>query len=271
MKRKKVARTTTTTYYGEDPAVGAGIGYDDSDDAAVRSNRRTRVERDEATMKSTAPVRSRSTTTTEESTTTVEPDSGAREGVTTGEAEVTADRRARPGGLFIEPYVSVGQDSSSIEGISAVDNEGTMRSLTGGARFGIHAWESLFGGLDGRYSRTNFDDTFVGDVDGNMVNVGPMAGVQFPDFGLRAWGTYVLLGLYDPDSGAQGVDVEFSDPRGFRLGAGYRFEAVGLNVEYENISWKSSNIESAGAVGSLPEIDLDNEGFNVSLSFPIEL
>lgn len=193
------------------------------------------------------------------------------QGVTTGRVE-SENAMGDAGGFFAEPFVAIGQDSTSVEGMAAVDNEGTIQHVTAGARLGIHVSEVVFGGLDGRYSRAEFKDTFYGDSSGNIVNVGPMAGVQFPDLGLRAWGTYVLLGNYDLESGSQGADIDFSDPRGFRVGAGYRFSAVSLNVEYENYSWKDSTVEAGGAgVSSADEIDLDNEGFNVSLSFPIEL
>lgn len=188
-----------------------------------------------------------------------------------------ADDKISPGGLMIEPMLSVAREDTTIQTsqlpVVADDTSGTMEGFGAGLRLGVHASNVVFLGVDGRYSRMRFNDSFYETSEGDMFNVGPAVVLQMPVFGLRAWGTYVLAGQFDPGAGVQGLDVKFTDAEGYRLGLGLRFAAVSVNVEYQNLGFASTEIESFGSLGvsSAANVDFESQGYSLSLSLPVEL
>jgi hypothetical protein len=201
-----------------------------------------------------------------------------QETTTTTTVETEEDDRAIDrGGLFVEPILSVSREDSTIKTgqlpIVTDDTSGTMEGLGVGARVGGHISEILALGVDGRYSRMRFNDSFYEASEGDMYNIGPSVVLQTPIFGVRLLGTYIMAGQFNPGSGVQGLDAKFTDARGYRLGAGVHFAAVSVNVEYQNLRFNSTEIESFGSLGinSAANVDFENDGYTLSLSFPVEL
>lgn len=196
---------------------------------------------------------------------------------TTSETTESEDRRISPGGLFLEPILMASSASSSIKTsqLAAVsdDTSGTVRGLGLGLRFGVHISEIIFLAADGRYQRAEFTDSFYNSSTGDAYNYGPTLGVQMPVAGLRAWGGYVLGGEYNPGAGVQGLDLKFRNARGYRLGAGIHIASISANLEYENLVYDNTDIESFGslAVNDQTNVDFSTEAVALSLSFPVEL
>lgn len=181
------------------------------------------------------------------------------------------------GGLFFEPIISYSTEDSTIQTsqlpIISDDTSGSAKGYGLGARLGIHLSEMLFLGADGRYSKSNFSDSSYGSSDSSGWNVGPTLGVQMPIFGLRLWGTYVTTGVFDPNPGYNDVDLKFRDPRGWRLGAGFRILAMSLNLEFQDLTYEKTDIQSFGIGNSSSDtnVDFKTNGAILSLSFPMEL
>ena len=180
-------------------------------------------------------------------------------------------------GLFIEPILSASSEETSIKTsqlpLISDDTSGRSDSLGIGARVGFHISEVVFLGADGRYGKTKFSDSSYGDADGTMYNYGPTLGFQAPNMGLRIWGTYIFDGQYNPDAGSNGIDLNFEDAKGFRAGIGFRIAAISLNLEYQEVRYEKTDIQSVGnvATNGNSSVDLENKGAAVSISFPIEL
>ena len=182
-----------------------------------------------------------------------------------------------PGGLFVEPILQASRGDSTIKTSQLPfinqDTSGTTDGYGVGLKLGVHVSEIFFVGIDGRYAKTEVKDSSYQTAKGDEYNYGPTVGLQMPIAGLRLMGTYVAGGQYDPAAGADGVDLRFRDPTGWRVGAGIHILAVSLNLEYEDLTYNNSDIQS---IGSLPidtatNVDYENKGYMLSLSFPIEL
>lgn len=169
------------------------------------------------------------------------------------------------GGFFLEPLISyeMGEpDSSYPAPFGAGDTE--LNGFGAGLRLGFHALESIFIGADGRYSIAQFkSDSLDEEIDTKSFNYGPTVGVQMPFLiGLRAWGTYVLGGEVDPD-GARGIDENFTEADGWRLGAGMKVGFASLNVEYQDITYDEAVAGTA--------VELVNQSWVFSVSFPMSM
>jgi len=177
------------------------------------------------------------------------------------------------GGFYAEPFVSLSRDTSSMGTSSLADTSGRIDGFGLGTRLGIHALETVFLGVDARYHRSRMLDSFYQSADGSGFNYGPMIGAQMPWYGLRAWAGYVLGGEFDPRSGNNGLDVRFRDPRGFRVGTGIHFEAASVNLEYQDLVYDTTQVQSTGTVASLDtsRFAFASQGFTLSLSVPLEL
>ena len=186
-------------------------------------------------------------------------------------------RPIKPGGFFAEPFLTIGRDDSSLKTTQnspmANDTSGNTDSAGVGARVGVHASQMVFLGVDGRYQRARLADSFYQAADGNLYNYGPFIGAQMPWYGVRAWAEYVLGGEFDPKPGINGFDTRFRDPRGYRVGAGIHYLEVSLNLEYQDLVYDTTQIQSIGRlpVASDSQLNFESKGFIVSLSFPIEM
>lgn len=180
------------------------------------------------------------------------------------------------GGLFVEPFISYERSDAKVEYPSPLgSSDGEQNGFGAGARLGFHVYESLFIGLDGRFSRLDFEDNDNDYVaSGNSYNYGATAGLQIPtDIGLRVWGTYVLGGQVDPDKD-NNIDLKFKDGSGYRLGAGILLGTVSLNLEYQKITYDKTEVEELGSLDPNAEssdFKMKSDGYVVSVSFPISL
>ncbi len=180
------------------------------------------------------------------------------------------------GGLFVEPMLTYEQSDTELDYPSPLGkSEGDLEGFGVGARLGFHVYEALFIAADARYTMPDFnDDDNDYKADGKAYNYGATVGLQVPsDIGLRVWGTAVLGGQMDPDKN-NGADLKFEDASGYRLGAGILLGTVSLNLEYQDISYGKSKVESLGSFDSNIEsddIDATTTGYVASVSFPFSL
>ena len=182
--------------------------------------------------------------------------------------------QANDTGLFVEPSVSFEKGESSINYPGLSDSSGTSDGFGLGARLGFHLSEVFFAGVDGRYSMVQFKDSSVDyDSKSNSYNIGPVVGMQMPNFGLRLWGAYVMDGELNPEE-SRGFDVKFENPTGPRIGAAFRLAAMSLDIEYQQLKYDSSTLERAGAFNPnarFDDVKLENNSWIVSLSFPLAM
>lgn len=187
------------------------------------------------------------------------------------------ERDRSSAGLFVEPLVQLSREESEIK-TSALplisDNSSGYSEGAGfGLRLGGHIADIIFLAADARYSKLKFSDSAYGRAEGIGYNYGPALGVQTPFLGIRIWGSYILGGEYDPDVGSNRVDAKFTEATGPRLGVGVRVAMLSINLEYEDLKYNNTNIESVGDLNlnSSTELDLENKGYLLSVSFPISL
>jgi hypothetical protein len=169
------------------------------------------------------------------------------------------------------------QQSSNIRTSSLpVVNQDTSAKNIGfgfGARLSGHVYEALFLGADARYTRVDMTDSSLGNTSGDAYNLAPVIGIQMPVSGLRFWYSRVVAGDFNPASGKSGLDLRFSEASGNRIGAGFHIMAVSLNIEYEELKYNKTIIESIGSIGvnSSTGVEYDQRGYLASLSFPISI
>lgn len=185
--------------------------------------------------------------------------------------------RISKGGLFLEPMLFASQEDQTIKTsqlpLVAGDTKNDSRGYGVGLRFGGHVSEIFLLGLDGRYSRVETDDSVYSKEAANVYNIAPFVGLQTPLFGIRVLAGYVVAGENNPGSSAQGLDLKFQEAQGWRLGAGVHVGAVGINLEYQDLTYNKTEIEALGQVASntTTDIDMESKGYALSVSFPIEL
>ena len=183
--------------------------------------------------------------------------------------------RVSKGGLYLEPMISAIREDSTLSSTAlAANSTGSGEGYGVGLRLGGHVSEVLFLGIDGRYAKMQQSDGFSDKNATNIYNLAPMIGVQTPIWGIRVLASYVLLGENSPDANRQGVKLKFTEPRGWRLGAGLHAGPVGINLEYQDLKYNKAEIRSQGNLASninVSDIDESTKGYALSLSFPIEL
>jgi len=189
-----------------------------------------------------------------------------------------SDSKISKGGFYIEPLIFASQEDTSIKTsqlpIINSDTSGEAKGYGVGLRFGGHIYESFLLGVDARYSKLEMkDSTFYSNTNADVYNIAPMIGLQTPLWGIRLTAGYVVAGESNPDSGNQGVDLKFKEAQGWRLGAGIHVAAVGINLEYQDLKYNKTEVESLGpvAVNDNLDVDADTRGYSLAVSFPIEL
>lgn len=191
-------------------------------------------------------------------------------------ATSTAFAQENSGGLFIEPAITYESGSGDINLPSPFSNsESDLDGFGLGARVGFHIYESVFLGVDGRYSFVTFKENKINmDTDAKAWNVGPVIGLQMPtELGIRVWGSYVLAGEVDPDKDKE-VDLKFKSGNGFRLGVGVKLLMVSVNAEYQKIKYDETRVQSLAVFDSgstTDNVSLDNESVVLSVSFPVSI
>lgn len=211
---------------------------------------------------------------------------GAPEGTTnpapadtprTTSRDTTGFRSLSPGGFLLEPMILATREDETIKTsqlpIVTDDTSGSSTGYGLGLRFGGHVSEVFFLGLDARYARARLSDSFYQTADANIYNLAPVVGVQTPYFGIRLLAGYVVAGENDPASGYRGLDLKFKEANGWRVGAGLYIAAVSLNLEYQDLTYNTTEIQSFGAytVNNATSVDANNRGYALSVSFPVEM
>lgn len=187
------------------------------------------------------------------------------------------DKRLSKGGVFFEPMLMATQADSSIKTsqLPAVTGnaDGDSRGYGIGLRLGGHVSEILLLGVDARYLKMELENSIYNKTESDVYNIAPVIGLQTPYFGIRLLAGYVVAGENNPNSGNQGVDLKFKDARGLRYGAGIYVGAVSINLEYEDLTYNNTEIESFGTLASNREtsVDATSKGYTLSLSFPVEM
>jgi hypothetical protein len=180
----------------------------------------------------------------------------------------------KKGGLFVEPMLTYERGEAEVDFPSPFgSSKSKVNGFGVGARLGIHVMESVFLGIDGRYSLPNYEnnDTDI-DSEATAYNYGPVIGIQMPtDIGLRVWAGYIMGGEMDVDKD-QGTDLKFKEASGFRIGTGIKLASVSLNLEYQKITYDKTEVENPGLFsGSTNSVTQDNNSYILSVSFPISL
>lgn len=178
------------------------------------------------------------------------------------------------GGLFIEPMLTYENGEAEVDLPSPFgSSDSSVDGFGIGARLGFHFLESVFIGLDGRYSRPNYknDDTDI-NSEASAYNYGPVVGIQMPTpLGIRVWAGYIAGAQMDVEED-EGVDIKFKDGSGYRVGGGIKLALVSLNLEYQQISYNETELSDAGIFsGSSSNVDQTNKSFIFSVSCPISL
>lgn len=187
------------------------------------------------------------------------------------------DHRLIKSGFYMEPILFISKEDTSIKSsqISFIndDSSGNSKGYGVGLRFGGHVSEMFLLGLEGRFAKMQTDDSFYQKADSDVYNLGPMVGVQTPLFGVRLLASYIVAGENNPGSGLNGVDLKFKEAAGWRFGAGFYVAAVSVNLEYQDLTYNSTDIESIGsfAINDSTSVDASSKGYSLSVSFPIEL
>jgi hypothetical protein len=185
--------------------------------------------------------------------------------------------RIMGGGVFLEPMILGSSQESSIKASQvsyfADDTTGKIEAAGLGVKLGAHLNEVFILGVDLRYARQMMKDSFYENATGNSYTFGPTVAVQMPFYGLRLLGTYVMNGEFDPEPGTYGLDLGFREARGPRYGIGFRALAVSINLEYEDLVYDKTNIQAIGEtqVDSATNVDYGSKGYNLSVSFPMQL
>ncbi len=203
--------------------------------------------------------------------------SWAQDSSTTTTTTVNNSSTSQPSnsGLFLEPMLIGSSESFSMKSaqlpLMTSNTSGTTSGYGLGLRLGVHLSE-IFLGVDGRYAKEQMRDSFYQTADADVYNYGPTIGVQMPYAGLRLLGTYVLGGQFNPAPGVNGLDLSFRDPRGWRGGLGLHLGSVSLNLEYQDLTYSTTNVVSLGsyAVNSNVSMETETTGYLLSLSFPTQ-
>ncbi|MFZ4715279.1 MAG: hypothetical protein ACOYL6_16270 [Bacteriovoracaceae bacterium] len=136
----------------------------------------------------------------------------------------------------------------------------------------MHVLESVFIAVDGRYSMPKFESPNLNiNARAKSWNVGPVVGVSLPFlFSVRAWGGWVAAGGMDPKE-SNGYDFKFTSGNGYRIGAGIGLGPVGLNIEYQDITYDKATIQSQPANSNWNGLNLENKSYVLSVSMPLKL
>lgn len=185
--------------------------------------------------------------------------------------EVDRKGDAGAGGFFVEPglrYESISGDINLPTPLGNSDIE--AQGLGVSARAGFHIFDVMFIAAEANYSQLQFDENATSfSSDGSAYSFGPTVGFQTPWAGVRVWGTYIAGGEFNPSSD-NGIDLDFEDQRGYKVGLGLRFAKFGASVEYQDSTYESVDINNFGG-GNIGGLEAENQAWIGSISFPISL
>lgn len=200
---------------------------------------------------------------TSTTTTTTEPVAEKTVVVERDREEKTDGNSVDKGGFYWEPMITYQTGKATLDLGALGNGNSDVDGFGAGLRLGMHVSEVIFVAADARYSRLDFEG-----ADANAWNLGPVVGLQMPNYGLRLWGTYVLAGEADRDE-SDNVDVTFKKPNGWRLGAGLHVLSFSLNAEYQELKYREASGE-AGPLNTVFDTDARDKSWIASISFPME-
>lgn len=188
------------------------------------------------------------------------------------ENEMQAEKKR--GGLYVEPGITYENMDTNINWPTPFSSSsGQVRGVGLMGRVGFHAGEAIFLAIDGRYVKPTFSDSSTNvDTNASLYDYGPTVGIQLPYKGMRLWGQYVMGGQLDSEA-ANGFDYKFDQSTGYRIGAGFHVGSVSLNLEYQDLGYRT-NVQSAlgfTADTTFESSDLTSKGVIASISFPLGL
>ncbi len=175
-------------------------------------------------------------------------------------------------GLFLEPMITYQNFKADIEYPNTFlsDSSGEIKGTGIGLRAGGHVLDAIFLAADLRYAQPKYQDSNF-EADAKASNYGVVLGIQMPIAGLRLWATYIVDGTFDPKED-QSVDLKFTEAKGQRFGAGLHVAMFSVNIEYQNVKYKSTELEKLGPftdINAQDNIELTESGYVASVSFPI--
>jgi len=179
---------------------------------------------------------------------------------------------AKAAGVFVEPGIFYEKGDNELNWPAPLDHStGTTKGFGVNLKLGFHAANSFFMALDGSYSKPKFEHSANNyDADASSTLYGAVLGAQMPIIGLRLWAGYIFGGDLDPDE-SNGVDVKFEGAKGPKVGLGFRFLMVSINLEYMDLEYNDSILEKAGPVSGTLDNKLKNKVGLISLSMPLTL
>ncbi|MGZ3774528.1 MAG: outer membrane beta-barrel protein [Pseudobdellovibrionaceae bacterium] len=178
--------------------------------------------------------------------------------------------KTQASGLFLEPAITYETGNNDITWPAPLSTStGTIKGLGVDLKLGVDFDSVVFIALDGSYSKVKFENSATNySADAISTLYGLVVGGQFPIVGLRGWAGYIFNGTLDPDQSGS-YDVKFEDPKGLKLGLGFKICFVSLNVEYFDIKYSKSRIEKPIAADF--SSDLHNKSVIVGVSFPLAM
>lgn len=176
--------------------------------------------------------------------------------------------KALAAGLYIEPGIFYEKGDNKIDWSAPLSSStGTTKGLGVDLKLGIN-WDSkVFLALDGSYARVKFENSATDySADADSTTYGAILGAQFPHLGFRGWVGYVFGGKLAPDASGS-YKVKFEDPKGLKLGVGFKILIVSLNIEYLDLKYDTSTVEQP--IGTTFDNKLKNKIGRISVSFPL--
>ncbi|WII71599.1 outer membrane beta-barrel protein [Bdellovibrio sp. 22V] len=175
-------------------------------------------------------------------------------------------------GFYIEPGITYERGDNELDWPAPLSSStGNQTGFGLNLKLGIHVNDVFFMGLDGSYSKPDFDNSATNyDAEAVSTTYGAILGAQMPGIGLRIWGGYIFGGDLDPDKSGD-VDLKFTGAHGPKVGLGFRIFFVSLNVEYMDLQYNESELQEAGPVTGTFDEDLKNKVGLISVSIPLTL
>lgn len=176
-------------------------------------------------------------------------------------------------GVFIEPMITYEDGDGGVNYPSPLgESDSDVTGLGTGARIGVHVFDIMFIGADGRYAWPTFKDSSLDQESrAQSWNYGPMVGFQMPTkIAIRVFGSYIMDGEMDPEKDGF-VDSKFRNATGYRLGAGLRLGIASLNLEYQDLKYSETEAKTRLFTATTEDADLKTNSWIFSVSFPIGL
>lgn len=173
--------------------------------------------------------------------------------------------------LFVEPGITLEQGNARFnEGSGIIGFSGDLKGLGVSLKVGGHINDIFFLSVDAMYSQPDFSSTYYSTKTRSML-AGLTAGLQTPYEGVRVWASYLPLGNFDQDS-SQGLQMKFSEPQIWKIGAGLRVSTVSLNLEYFTGRYNMSSVQNNGSTfAQFNHADAKRETWMLGVSFPYAL